>query len=81
MFREHSAIMLIIDPATASIIDANDAATAFYGWSVEELCQIHIGQINTLPLEEIKAELKQSIAGKKTTISFVTAGRTVQFGM
>lgn len=37
LFEEHSAVMLVIDPDTAKIVDANRAAASFYGWSVEEL--------------------------------------------
>jgi len=48
MYQDHSSIMLVIDPETTNIIDANRAATDFYGWSTEELKQMNIGQINTL---------------------------------
>lgn len=70
MFREHSAIMVIIDPATGSIIDVNHAATTFYGWSHEELCKMNVGQINMLPPDEIKSEMEQSISGKKNKFLF-----------
>ena len=35
LFEEHSAGMLLIDPDTTTIIDANRAAASFYGFSVE----------------------------------------------
>ena len=34
LFEEHSAVMLVIDPDTANIVDANRAASSFYGWSM-----------------------------------------------
>ncbi|MDZ7762812.1 MAG: response regulator [Melioribacteraceae bacterium] len=37
IFRDSLAVMLLIDPETRKIIDANTAAEKFYGWSKEEL--------------------------------------------
>ncbi len=35
-FRGNSAVMLIIDPASKTVVDANDAAIAFFGYTKEE---------------------------------------------
>ena len=48
LFEEHSAVMLVIDPDTGNIVDANRAAADFYGWSIEELRKMNIQQINLL---------------------------------
>jgi len=53
MFRGHDAIMFLIDQKTGAIRDANLAATRFYGYSKERLCQMTIQEINTLPAEEV----------------------------
>ena len=53
MFERHTAIQLLIDPERGNIVDANPAAVKFYGWSVEELRQMQIGQINILTTEEV----------------------------
>ncbi len=47
LFRGHAAAMLVIDPETGGILDANPAAAAFYGWSVDELTGMEIHQIDT----------------------------------
>ena len=39
IFEQHHTVMLIIDPATGSILHSNPAAADYYGWSVEELQQ------------------------------------------
>jgi PAS domain S-box-containing protein len=52
-FEDHSAVKLLIDPDTGNIIDANEAAANFYGWSRENLKQMKIQEINTLPPEEV----------------------------
>ena len=53
LFADNSAAMLMIDPDTGNIIEANKAAENFYGWSVEELRHMCIQEINTLPPETI----------------------------
>jgi len=60
LFEEHSAIMLIIDPETGYIMNANNAASKFYGWSIEELCRMRIQQIYTLEDEGVKEEIEES---------------------
>jgi len=39
LFQNNHAAMLLIDPNSANIIDANPAAVTFYGWTQEELTQ------------------------------------------
>ncbi len=60
LFENNHAVMLIIDPATGAIIDANPAASAYYGWTREELRQMRIDQINTLPPDEVRAEMRRA---------------------
>ena len=58
LFDGHSFIMLVIDEL-GNIINANPAASAFYGWPVEELCKMHLDQITTKPPLEVKSDLKK----------------------
>ena len=60
LFRRHSAVMLILDAETGSIIDANKAAVRFYGWPVEELKQMRIQQISTLPPEVVRVDMSNA---------------------
>ncbi|MDZ7739531.1 MAG: response regulator [Bacteroidales bacterium] len=55
IFENHAAIKLIIDPDNGNIVEANRAAAAFYGWTVEELERMKIYSINTLPEEQLKS--------------------------
>ena len=57
LFDHHAAVNLLIDPQTGRIVDANEAAACFYGWSRDSLRQMTIHQINTLPPEELHAAL------------------------
>jgi PAS domain S-box-containing protein len=65
MFRNHGAMMLLIEPDSGAIIDANLAAEKFYGYSHEKLLSMTIGQINTLPAEAINSE-RQNAVDKKS---------------
>jgi diguanylate cyclase (GGDEF)-like protein/PAS domain S-box-containing protein len=52
MFSDHIAVMLIIDPETGRILNANPAACRFYGYEMTELLEMSIQDINMLPAEE-----------------------------
>ena len=56
MFVNHDAVMLLLDPMTGTISDANDAAANFYGYSVEQLRAMNIADLNSLPPEDVSAE-------------------------
>ena len=70
MFESHSAVMLLIDPVDGRIQDANPAAAAFYGYDRERLQAMNIGEINTLPPEEIAEEMRRSTGMQKRTFVF-----------
>lgn len=57
MFRNHVAIMLLINPETGLIMDANQAACQYYGYSHEQITTMLISEINTLPQEQIYKEM------------------------
>jgi PAS domain S-box-containing protein len=60
LFQNNHAVMLLVDPETAHIVDANPAACSFYGWSHEELTSKKIFDINTLPDEQIFQEIERA---------------------
>ena len=70
LFEDHAAVELIVDPNTGNIIDANEAAAVFYGWSREQLKQTKIQEINTLSPEEVKKEMEKARARKKIHFEF-----------
>ena len=53
MFEKHNAVMLLIEPETGKIIDANLSAQKFYGYSDEAFKQMIIQDINSLPEEKV----------------------------
>ena len=62
LFEQNAAIKLLLDPVTGNIVDANKAAADFYGWSVEELKQMNIAQINPISFDAIKITLKKVLS-------------------
>jgi diguanylate cyclase len=61
MFEDHQATMLVIDPATGRILDANLAAQEFYGFSSSELKAMSIAEINILTPDEVNKEMKLAV--------------------
>lgn len=46
MFRQHSAIMMLVDSASLHIVDANPAACQFYGYSFSEFTNMSMSDID-----------------------------------
>jgi len=52
LFQTNTAPMLLIDPANnGQIVDANQAATRFYGYTRDEMCTKHTWEINAMGLD------------------------------
>jgi PAS domain S-box-containing protein len=60
LFKNNHSVMLLIDPESADIVDANPAAISFYGWSHEELTRKKITNINTLTKRQVFQEMKRA---------------------
>jgi PAS domain S-box-containing protein len=57
LFENHSAVKLLIDAKTGDIVDANPAASKYYGWTIAELENLNIRNISTLSEQELLIEL------------------------
>lgn len=73
-FANQYTVMLLVNPETSQIVDANPAASKFYGWSIEELRNKNIAEINTLSAAEITQ--KMEIARQKQCNQFHFTHRT-----
>ncbi|WP_170873053.1 hybrid sensor histidine kinase/response regulator [Azonexus hydrophilus] len=56
IFSQHGSVMLLIEPASGRIVDANPAAGRFYGYPAETLRTMTIQEINTFTPEQVAAE-------------------------
>ncbi len=70
LFDGHSAVMLLIEPETGAILDANQAAVNFYGYPKPKLCGMSIQEINTLPPEQVAAERQKALVEKRNYFIF-----------
>jgi hypothetical protein len=61
LFERHQAPMLLIEPETGHIQDANQAAVGYYGYSRDQFRAMHIQQINQLPPERVAAAMKATV--------------------
>ena|GEM_PF-3585981 len=70
MFDKHSAIMLLINPKTEEILDANSSACNYYGYTKDEILAKSISDINTLSKEEILEEINLAKELKRNYFNF-----------
>ena len=70
MFECHDAIMLLIDPETGKIVDANLAAACFYGYAREALREMNIDQINMLPSDLVAEKRRQIGQSHQNSFNF-----------
>ncbi|MEI7421103.1 MAG: PAS domain S-box protein [Prolixibacteraceae bacterium] len=70
LFYDHSAVMLLVDPSTGNIVDANRAAVLFYGYNFHSVPALKISDINTHTNEMIKSEMKRAIGQDKNYFEF-----------
>jgi PAS domain S-box-containing protein len=70
LFNNNQEVMLLLDPENGQIMDANQAAIAFYGWSLDEIVKMNISEINTLSETEIKKEMENALKEKRNHFQF-----------
>ena len=58
LFTNDYAVILIVDPESGRLIDANDAACKFYGYTKEQIKTLNIRDINTLQTGKLNEEMK-----------------------
>lgn len=69
-FEKHSAIMLLINPASGIILEANQAAVNFYGYPANKLCGMSIERINRLTPEQVKTQRLKALENKQNMFIF-----------
>ncbi len=70
LFEDNVASMFLIEADTGNLVDVNEAAVKFYGWSRDEMCRMNINQINTLSPEEIKKEMAKAKNSRRLHYEF-----------
>jgi PAS domain S-box-containing protein len=70
LFMGAKAPMLMVDPESGDILEANAAAQSFYGYDHDQLRHMKISDINMLSPDSIKAEMKLAQAEKRHCFYF-----------
>lgn len=70
IFNTHQAILLLIEPYSGKIIDANPAAEKFYMYSRKEFQKLKIEDINVLPPQEIEKERLKALREERNYFIF-----------
>ena len=70
LFEHHATVQLVIDPESGNIVDANNSASTYYGWTREELRGMSIQDINILSPEAIKQEMEKARTNQRIYFEF-----------
>ncbi|QQS37223.1 MAG: PAS domain S-box protein [Ignavibacteriales bacterium] len=70
LFNGNHAVMLLVDPETGGIHEANKAAEKFYGYSAAQFKSMNISQINVKSRPEIMHIIQKIISGEKNRFYF-----------
>jgi len=70
LFRNNHSVMLVIDPESGDIVDANPAARAFYGFGSEDWKRLNITDINILSPDEVRTEMRRAKNGSRRHFLF-----------
>ncbi|MCB1144077.1 MAG: PAS domain-containing sensor histidine kinase [Leptospiraceae bacterium] len=70
IFEKHNAIMLLIDPETGRIKEANQSAANFYGYTMEKLTSMNINDINSMGPLEINIEIQKAVTENRNYFIF-----------
>jgi len=65
VFETNKAVKLIIDPLNGSIVEANNAACKFYGYTKDYLESLKISDINSLETDAVSEKMKKAVAKKE----------------
>ena len=79
MFFANGAVMLLIEPTAGTIVDANLAAERFYGYSRDALLSMNIDEINELPSDALRHQLRR--ANESDENRFVFRHKTCHSGV
>ncbi len=66
LFEHTQSVMLLVDPRSGHILDANPAACQFYGFPKETLTRKTIQEINTQPEEITLQQLEEAIHNQRS---------------
>ena len=70
LFQNNHTIMMLIEPLSGAIRNANEAAAAFYGYPLSTLCTMNISEINQLAPDQVYAERMRALTEQRKYFVF-----------
>ncbi len=70
LFENRHTIMLLLDPDSDRIVDANPAASDFYGYRREDLCAMRMSEITVLSPAQVEAERQKAEQENRQYLNF-----------
>lgn len=70
LFENKHTVMMIVDPDSSLIVDANQAAIVQYGYSKEEFINMKLSSLNTLSESEIRRAVQEAKDMNRNSFNF-----------
>jgi len=70
MFKNHKAIMLLVNPKDGGIVDANKSAQEFYGYTHKEFIALNINELNTASPQEVQERVNEAAQNRSKRFTF-----------
>jgi len=71
IIENHPSIIMLLEEKSGRVLDANRAATDFYGYTKEEFKDLFIYDINNYTKEQIQSEIMMAAAQKRNSFHFL----------
>jgi PAS domain S-box-containing protein len=71
IFHDHAVPFLLVEPESGRIVETNQAAADFYGYSREDLRRLNVSQLNVMPETKLRELRRQALERTKGCFSFV----------
>jgi len=65
-FKQHRAVQMLVDAETGEILDANQAAISFYGYSIDDFKAMKAWDLNAGAPTAVKQRLRQALAYRES---------------
>jgi PAS domain S-box-containing protein len=70
LFHNPHTMMWLLDPQTMQLVDANEAACQFYGYTRDELLEKKVTDFNVLPSSRVAREVRRALTGRCQQFQF-----------
>ncbi len=70
LFEDNVSVMILIDPERGVIVDANRAASSYYGYPLAEMRGMRMSRLNTCSEQQISENMSKAVSGERISFKF-----------